>query len=189
DDAGELEFLAKYLASASRCGHLPLDSTPDLAHHAPFFYEWLKHDTYDDYWRSRSAVDLENARVASFCVAGLYDVFLEGTVAGHRAIRSGSSSAHLTITPWWHNPLGRYVGQMDYGPDAESWWFNHRLVEFFGAHLRGDDLVPYPNVRAFVTGQDRWEEFTEWPPASEEQHFYLHSEGGANSFYGDGRLS
>src|SRR5262249_42566842 len=26
DDAGELEFLAKYLASASRCGHLPLDS-------------------------------------------------------------------------------------------------------------------------------------------------------------------
>lgn len=190
DSSAELEFIQQYAASASRCNHLPLDSVPGLEKHAPYFYEWLKHDTYDDYWIQRSAGALDHGRVASFCVGGLYDVFLEGTIAAHTALRSSASrfGAHLTLTPWWHSPLGRYVGGLDFGSEAGSGWFNRRLVEFFGTHLRDDDPGSEPAVRAFVTGANRWETLDVWPPPAAETRLYLHAKEGANSMYGDGAL-
>jgi putative CocE/NonD family hydrolase len=44
-------------------------------------------------------------------------------------------------------------------------------------------------VRYFTIGENKWNEATQWPPREAKKlRFYLHSDGKANSLYGDGRL-
>ena len=46
-----------------------------------YFFDWLAHPTYDDYWR-RWSIDEDYSRltVPALHIAGWYDVFLSGTV-------------------------------------------------------------------------------------------------------------
>ena len=38
-------------------GHVPLSSLPAFREHAPYYYEWLEHPNYDEYW---ARVDVES---------------------------------------------------------------------------------------------------------------------------------
>jgi putative CocE/NonD family hydrolase len=158
---------------------------------SPFFYEWLQHESYDDFWKARTAVGLAESNVASLCIGGWYDVFVDGTIRGHRELRSskGGDSASLIVTPWWHSPLGRVVGELDFGESAGAGWIGDRLLRFFGPVLQGEDDAEFPRIQAFVTGADRWEtSFDSWPPPSSPLLFHLSARDRANSLHGDGRL-
>jgi putative CocE/NonD family hydrolase len=191
DSATEVDLLQKYVASAERYGHLPLDTFPDMES-SPYFYEWLRHESYDEYWKARTAIGLDASDVASLCIGGWYDVFVDGTIRGHRELRSspGGDAASLIVTPWWHSPLGRRVGELDFGAEASAEWIGDRLLRFFGPVLRGEDVAELPRIQAFVTGGDRWETaFETWPPPSSPLELHVRSQDRANSLHGDGRLT
>lgn len=193
DATAEMELARRFADGRLPYDHLPLATFPGLAEHAPFFFDWLRHPGYDDYWAARDATPaLDDADVASFCIAGLYDVFLEGSIEGHRRLRrspGGAKGSVLRLMPWWHFPPGRYVGACDFGPAATRDWLDVELLAFFSQHLRDDDPLQRPEILSFVTGANRLEAFTEWPPPSTDVVLYVHADRGANSLNGDGRLS
>ncbi len=47
----------------------------------PYFFDWLDHPTYGDYWRRWSIdEDYERLLTPALHIAGWYDIFLSGTV-------------------------------------------------------------------------------------------------------------
>jgi hypothetical protein len=96
------------------------------------------------------------------------------------------------IGPWTHWPVAtRYLAGIDYGADAAVDW-NGYVTRFFDHYLKGIDngVENDAPVHVFVMGANRWRAEQDWPlPQSRFTPYYLHSQGHANSFKGDGVLS
>ena len=97
DDAAVRALDAAWAAGPSlHYGHLPLDGYPPFVEHRDdvrYFFDWLAHPSYDDYWR-RWSIDEDYGRidVPAFHPVGWYDVFLEGTVRNFAGLRAGAGS-------------------------------------------------------------------------------------------------
>src|SRR2546430_15918973 len=89
--------LASQYAKGNDCyWWLPLSAIPNLTPGSPggFFADWLTHETKDDYWKQWDVTaKLPSIDVTTLAIGGLYDVFLEGTMANYRGIRRGPASA------------------------------------------------------------------------------------------------
>jgi putative CocE/NonD family hydrolase len=81
------------------------------------------------------------------------------------------------------------VGEIDFGPGALS-DLNALIFKFFARHLAGERHgADGPRCRIFLMGENRWHGFRDWPvPGAATTKYYLHSNGNANSLFGDGRL-
>jgi putative CocE/NonD family hydrolase len=67
--------------------------------------------------------------------------------------------------------------------DWQLYWFD----QFLKGQYTGVTDSP---VTVFVLGEDRWRDLEQWPPAGAKQTpYFLHSDGRANSVFGDGSLS
>jgi putative CocE/NonD family hydrolase len=65
-------------------------------------------------------------------------------------------------------------------------------LRWFDYWLKGEEngVPDDPPVKIFVMGRDQWREEEDWPlPDTQYCRYYLHSDGRANSTYGDGRLA
>lgn len=180
----------------------PLREFPLFRAGAPYFFDWLEHPYYDDYWR---AICIEEHHgqitVPALNVGGWHDIFMGGTIRNYLGMRARGASdqaragQRLLMGPWHHAvPFSSLVGQVDYGfrsgPVAIDYdgsqlrWFDHWLK---GADNGVDKDAP---VRLFVMGANQWRDAKEWPPpGAEMRRYYLHSRGKANSAYGDGALA
>ncbi len=67
------------------------------------------------------------------------------------------------------------------------------IYGWFDRWLKGDQnafATNTPHVRYYAMGQNRWKSAEAWPPKKARmKRLYLHSQGQANSLYGDGTLS
>jgi putative CocE/NonD family hydrolase len=178
---------------------MPLDKLPWLAKEglAPYFYEWLRHPSRDEYWeRINILAHHDRVAVPAFNVGGWYDLFLAGPPRNFAGLceRAANATARagqkLLIGPWAHNnPSISITGERNFGPkatvvleDLQFRWFDHWLKDI------DSGLLEEPPVRIFVMGSG-WRDEQEWPLArTEYQDFYLHSGGRANGLNGDGRL-
>ena len=83
------------------------------------------------------------------------------------------------------------VGNRDMG-DA-SFPVDEQIWAFFDRWLKDQPKAfpaSTPHVRYFTMGANRWQSDAQWPPkAAKPVRMYLHSEGAANSLYGNGRLT
>lgn len=167
---------------------LPLrDFLPLLDTYAPYFGDWLDHPAYDDYWRA-TAVDEDFSRleVPALHTGGWYDIFHAGTIACFRGMRGARQK--LLLGPWQHSPwraIGA-AGRKDAGANEVDDWH----LRFFDEILKDEPSDVFTHAgRVFVLGEG-WRDVDAWPPsASVETAWYLHSNGRANSVYGDGALS
>lgn len=70
---------------------------------------------------------------------------------------------------------------------------NGEVWKFFDRFLKGEaDRFPgtTPKIRYFSMGDNQWKTASKWPPEGvAETKLYLRSNGGANSMFGDGKLS
>lgn len=161
---------------------------------APYFFDWLEHESRDEYW---SAIGLPERydRIAVPClhIGGWYDVFAAGTVRNFVELAARSSSDHrLIMGPWIHMPWAPEAT----GPSlGES--FRNRVdgaqIEWFDRWLKptehGEPDAEASRVSYFVMGANRWESSPQWPPYDARTVLYLSSHGQANSRSGDGRLT
>jgi putative CocE/NonD family hydrolase len=156
---------AKVVARAAEVLPLGRADTEAVGEEVPAYQAWLEHSEPGDEWWDVTDFSRQLDRVppASF-VGGWYDLFLAAQVADYEAVRRAGRSARLTIGPWNHSSPG-LVGETV--RDGLS-WFDEQL-----GTRQGRERAP---VRVFVMGRNRWEEFSLWPPAGEEQRWYLGSE-------------
>ena len=183
--------------------HLPLEEVPDLKGGlAPYYYDWLAHPEFDDYWRSvciaESHSDID---VPALNWGGWYDVFLGGTIDNYMGMRRrGATEAarkgqRLLIGPWIHGSTPVDVsGQFHFGTRASSAVLDLPgiILRYYDHWLKGEDngVADEKPVRIFVMGENRWRMEDSWPlERAETTNFYLHSGGKANTLNGDGSLS
>ena len=183
--------------------HLPINNLPDLQNGiAPYYYDWLAHPEYDDYWKQVSIEESHaDIGIPAFNFGGWYDIFLGGTIKNYERMREmgatdlARSGQRLTLGPWIHggSPLA-VSGEYNFGTRAAGAAIDlmGEMLRYYDYVLLGEDngFTDDKPVRIFVMGENVWRYEDEWPLArAEETKYYLHSRGEANSLNGDGALS
>ena len=179
--------------------HLPLTDHPLLpAEFAAFYYEWLDHPVFDDYWKQWAlAGRYKDIAVPALHVGGWYDLFAEGTIRNFQGLSAGAASEHaraaqnLVMGPWYHQPWGPAMGDLNFGAAAAS-TVDEITVRWYDHWLRGEanGVMEEPAVSVFVMGANTWRSGASFPfPETRPAAFHLHSEGRANSVGGNGTLS
>jgi hypothetical protein len=199
-NAGRRDILTKWV------WQLPLKSFSEFRHLAPYYYDWLAHPTYDDFW---ARMDVEprygNVMVPSLNSGGWYDIFQIGTVRNFQRIKVAGGSADardgsmLVMRASCHAcPAGTFAGAIDFGPN-NAYDATGLTIRFYERWLKGIDngIDGEPAVRLFVmvppdtgtTGSGFWITADEFPlPGTLMTRFNLRSGGNANTRLGDGVL-
>ena len=159
---------------------------------APWYFDWIRHSTRDDYWTRWSIRDrYPNVRVPVLDVEGWYDAFLAGGVENFAGMvdRGGTPDARanqrLVIGPWDHvdwgrpdsdpAPLLKAIGAVANSP------INELMLNWYDHYLKGQSngVGGAPRVDYFLMGANRWKSATAWPlPNTQWTTYYLSGAGG-----------
>ena len=192
----DLEELSSSLGSASNWfWSTPLKNYPPLTNKpAKYFFDWLEHPTYDEYWK-RWSIDeqYQSIDVPALHIAGWYDIFLTGSVKNFCGIKRLGASENtrskqkLLIGPWTHmpwSPVGNTGKTKPSTIEIDNWtirWFDEILKNKNTGVL--DSPVTIFPVNGSQIDLDDW---TSAKPKVEK--WFFHSDGRANSKFGDGTL-
>jgi len=156
--------------------------------------DWFAHREPGEYWTAQDiSARIDRIQIPALHIAGWYDTYLEGSIAGYLALRKGAGTEfarehqYLFVGPWVHIPWGDRVGDATLG-DAANLNTDEILLRWFNRWLK--DLPEFSfdaRIRYFRLGINNWRGTHDWNEDSTS--FYLHSAGNANSRKGDGRLS
>ena len=183
--------------------HLPMKEMPHLKGElAPYYYDWLAHAEYDDYWK---AISIEESHseisVPAYNFGGWHDIFLGGTIKNFTRMQKlgatdeARKGQRLTLGPWVHGGSPPSVsGEYSFGTRAAGLAIDlgGEMLRFYDHWLRGEDngVAEDKPVRIFVEGENVWRYEDEWPLSRAEMvNYYLHSNGKANTLNGNGALS
>ena len=162
----------------------PLKNTqrPDLYNHkVQIWNEYLQHDTYDDYWKTRNIrTHLKNVQPAVLVVGGMFDAEdMFGAQRTYEAIekQSPTNQNHIVLGPWSHgawsrgdwSKFGLYNFNRNINPD-----YLKIETDFFNYHLKNKGTDSLPEATVFFTGINEWKTFSQWPPADvQRETFYF----------------
>ena len=197
-----------YLAEGQRLiapewiDQVPLQDFAGFRSLAPYYYEWLAHPDYDEYW---AAVDVEaqwEKIAVPVLVTGAWgDLFHIGSVRAFGGMRAGAGSeaarAGTMLVMTGGGGHGR-EGAVSYG-DAGDMDLRDLQLRFYDHHVKGiaNGIDREPRAQLFVQappdngtqGSGFWLEDDVFPPAAAGTvRLNLGSGGGANSRWGDGVL-
>jgi uncharacterized protein len=187
---------AAWVNIRAQAGPVPYAQHPAVADPAlpSYVRDWFTHREPDDYW---SSLDIstrhDQIRIPALHIAGWFDTYVEGSIAGYLALRNHAGTAfardnqYLIAGPWVHIPWGDRVGDSGLG-DAANLNTDGILLRWFDHWLKDSSAFSSePRIRYFTLGPNEWRAAEEWPSAAEHP-LYLHSSGNANSRKGDGVL-
>lgn len=180
--------------------HLPL-ITADveaIGREVPFFRDWFTHVTRDEYWQQINTFQhLDQINVPAIQQAAWYDPYTASMLRVYNGLRERGCSEHarknqkIYVIPWTHHiPESSKLGDLDFGPTGYV-DLNAEDLRWFDYWLRDIDtgIMSEPPIKLFVMGENVWRFENEWPLARTLfTPFYLHSNGHANTLYGDGAL-
>jgi|KBSMisStaDraftv2_1062788.scaffolds.fasta_scaffold61744_1 uncharacterized protein len=169
---------------------LPLDSFPvqipaPQQNLAPYFFDWLAHPSYDDYWKKWSIEDhLEQIDVPVFHVGDWYDIFLRGTLRDYTGLRNRAGSEasrrsqRLLLGVGGHAGGGPKIGDLDFGlqsrVDEDELIFRWYDSLFKNVPNGVEHEKP---VKIFVLGKNIWREEEDWPLArAKTSRYFLQSD-------------
>jgi putative CocE/NonD family hydrolase len=131
-----------------------------------------------------------------------YDVSTGPNLALFNHVRKNATSPtvrdhqYAVIAPtlhcaYWRATEETVVGERSLG-DAR-FDYDGLIYDWFEYWLKNSDngiLQKTPRVQFYTMGLNQWQSAEEWPPENSEMvTYFLHSEGSANSVFGDGKLS
>jgi putative CocE/NonD family hydrolase len=166
----------------------PLLQPPAPRELAPYFRDWVTHETDDDYWKAVRVRDhFGEMAVKGLHGAGWHDIFLRGSIRNYLGLREQAATQEaregqrLLVGPWAHaetSPEGK-IGDVVFGPAAVLDMATI-IGEWFDYALQGvQNRFAGKRVRLFVMGDDVWRDEDEFPLArARETRFYLGSGGG-----------
>jgi putative CocE/NonD family hydrolase len=162
----------------------PLLDLPAPADVAPYFHDWIAHETSDDYWRAVKVSDhYSEMTVKALHGGGWHDLFLRGSIENYLGLRAkGATPAaregqRLLLGPWAHantSPEGK-IGDVTFGREAVldmtgtiRTWMDYALKGI------ANEFTRRASVRLFVMGENQWRDETDFPPArAKATRYYL----------------
>jgi putative CocE/NonD family hydrolase len=159
---------------------------------APWYFDWIRHSTHDDFWAKVSIRDrYASVKVPVLDFEGWYDAFLAGGIenfsgmVAHGGIETARANQRLVIGPWDHVNWGRPESEPapllhDIGAVGDS-PINDLMLAWFDHFLKGQNngVATGPRVDYFVMGADTWKSAANWPlPQTHWTTFYLSGAGG-----------
>jgi putative CocE/NonD family hydrolase len=178
----------------------PLMNLPEFRQITPFYFDWLAHPGFDEYWQAMiPGPGPHQSEVPTLIIGGWFDLFLGGSLESYLELKrhTGSDVTHrprLLIGPWSHGIWYGIFPERDFGllASTDAIDITGEQLRWFDYWLKGEEngVPDDPPVKIFVMGRDQWREEEDWPlPDTQYRQYYLHSGGSANSIYGDGRLA
>jgi uncharacterized protein len=177
---------------------LPLtDWGKHLDRRLPWQEAMIAHELPDGFWkRADTSPAFERMDFPAQHIVGCFDFMCRDAVRSYQAMcrraatEFARSHQQLILGPWDHGTGARKTGDVDFGPDAQLDVVGENLA-WFNRFLKPQQpkAEPFPRVRYFSMGENRWREARSWPPPEAvETAFYFRSGGHANTRRGDGRL-
>lgn len=159
----------------------------------------LSHSCDDAFWaRVNYRRRLHRARIPMLFTSGWYDYYPGEGFHNYHALLDSSAPAALKrshrmiVGPYTHGFIygTTSLGQVDFGPDVLK--ENDAPQRWLQCMLKGgkaSDFMRAP-IRLFVMGINKWRDEYEWPLRRTcYTKYFLHSEGKANTLWGNGMLS
>jgi uncharacterized protein len=175
----------------------PMAAPPAPSSLAPYFRDWVAHETNDEYWRQWKISDhYGSMKVNALHAGGWHDIFLKGSIGNYTGMKQASqlpAGQRLLVGPWAHaetSPEGK-VGDVVFGKSAVL-DMTGTALKWFDYALKGvrNEYASGAPVRIFVMGENAWRDEQEFPLArTKYASYYLRSSAGANTARGDGSLS
>ena len=172
---------------------IPLASDEAVKLYAKYYLEWMKHSTFDDYWKKLSPKEhYSDITVPTLNISGWYDIFVPSTLNNFMGMRKNGgseiakSNTYLIMGPWTHLNFSGKLNEFDFGSEGSE-----DAIDLLGIKIAWYDfwlknkprkyLLNKP-VKIFVMGENRWRDEDDWPlPNTNYIPYYFHSEGNANT--------
>jgi putative CocE/NonD family hydrolase len=175
-------------------------SLPSPADLAPYFRDWVEHETNDQFWRAIKISDhYSKMNIKALHAGGWHDIFSGGSIRNFMDLRKQAPTAEarngqrLLMGPWAHaatSPEGK-IGDVTFGKQAVL-NMNETILKWYDYVMKGkqNEFATGAPVKIFVMGDNVWRDEQEFPLArTQYTKYYLHSNQGANSVRGDGTIS
>jgi putative CocE/NonD family hydrolase len=171
-----------------------LDMKTIKATNGPLYYnkksrlwnEYLANDTYNNYWQSRNIRQhLKNINIPVLVVGGWFDAEdLFGALRTYEAIekQSPSNKNFLVMGPWthgaWAAPEWTKFGTHEFGYNVNKFYRDSLETAFFNFYLKDKGQFNAAEATVYETGNNRWRNFSQWPPAETKQvNYHLQDAG------------
>lgn len=163
--------------------HSPLsDYHQGFGRHCQAAQDWLNNPVPSEYWQQGEIKDQDFKKIdiPTLHITGWWDGCQRSSHWLYEKMRQHSPAADkqkLIVGPWNHNvyaPVQSHDG-FDFGDAAaRSTVADH--IRWFDHWLKGQDIALGQSAEVFTTGQNRWDDFSEFPPRqAEDQRWYLAS--------------
>jgi putative CocE/NonD family hydrolase len=137
-----------------------------------YWQEYLAHDTYDNYWRSRNIrPHLKNITIPTLVVGGWFDAEdLFGALKTYEAIekQSPKNKNFLVMGTWTHGAWGapewKKFGTHQFGANVNQYFQDSIEGAFFKYYLKDRGNFNASEATMFETGTNQWKHFDQWPP-------------------------
>jgi putative CocE/NonD family hydrolase len=184
--------------------HLPIqDILKNINGKKEIFDKMVRRKPNDPEWYEGGLYhDNMDFGVPSFWFVSWYDVSSSPNIALYNHVRENASEKHirdnqyLVIAPTLHCGYTRatentIVGERSVGDARLN--YDEQIYDWFDFWLKGEETGFFentPKVQYYTMGSNEWKSSEVWPPKNAVMtSYYLHSNGNANSLYGDGVLS
>jgi putative CocE/NonD family hydrolase len=153
-----------------------------------FWKDMYAHPNYDDWWKARDARNAtKNLHPAMLWVGGLFDAEDNwGAWNSYKAAEKnnpGKEFNRLVMGPWYHtqwaNGDGTHVGNIYFDSNTSVWYQQNFEIPFFNYFLKGKgDISGISEANIFITGENQWHHFNQWPPEDKtDKAVYLQENG------------
>jgi uncharacterized protein len=143
-----------------------------------FWQELMNHPTYDAWWKARNVRNfVTNVKPVTLVVGGLFDAEdCFGAWRTYEAIenKSKASNNKIVMGPWFHGGWvrsdGSKLGNVEFGSKTSEWYQQNIEIPYFNYYLKGKGTLPnVAEANIFFTGENKWHELPQWPPANTQQ--------------------
>lgn len=157
-----------------------------------FWKDLYKHPDYDSWWKARNPRNfVYNIKPAILVVGGLFDAEdCFGAWNLYKAIEAKSphTDNRLVMGPWFHGGWGgrsegTYMGNIRFGSKTSEYYQQQIEIPFFNFYLKLKGTVhDIAEANIFVSGENKWRRFDEWPPKNITYKNLYIQPGGTLSF-------
>lgn len=142
-----------------------------------FWLDEMNHPNYDDFWKAHTVLyNIKDIKPAILTTGGLFDAEdCWGAWNTYKTIKKQSplTNNRLVMGPWFHGGWaksdGSRLGNIQFGTGVSDYYYKNIEMPFFNYYLKGEgDLKNLTEATIFITGENKWTNFTEWPPKNIE---------------------
>jgi putative CocE/NonD family hydrolase len=154
-----------------------------------FWKDIYAHPNYDEWWKSRDARNAtKNLTPAMLWVGGLFDA--EDNWGAWNSYKTteinnpGKDFNKIVMGPWYHTQWaskdGAHLGNVYFGSNTATWYQQNIEIPFFNWYLKNKgDISNLAEATIFISGENNWRQFNQWPPAEkEDKSLFLQPNGG-----------